>query len=159
MNNKWLNYFKESVDKNARMSKDENTKVGAVIFSEEHKVEVSSGWNCLARGVTHTKERSSRPLKYKFTPHAEMNAITNAALMGRSTNGMSVMVNLFPCSICASLIVNAGISKVYTVLPDYDHIQYGEDFKLSEMIFNEAGVQIIYYESRFKLDRLPKSSS
>ena len=33
MNNKWLNYFKkESVDKNARMSKDANTKVGAVIF-------------------------------------------------------------------------------------------------------------------------------
>ena len=146
MNNKWLNYFKESVDKNARMSKDANTKVGAVIFSEEDKVEISSGWNCLPRGVNHTEERSSRPLKYKLTPHAECNSIVNAARMGRSTNGMSLMVNLFPCSICAGMIVNAGIKRVYAPTPDYNHVQYGEDFKLSEIIFNESGVEVIEYE-------------
>ena len=142
MKEHWLNYFKESVDKNARMSKDENTKVGAVIFSEEDGVEVSSGWNDIPRGVIHTKERNSRPLKYKFTIHGECNAIVNAARMGRSTKGMSLMVNLSPCSICSGMIVNAGIKKIYAPPPDFTHVQYGADFKLSIEILSEGGVEV-----------------
>ena len=142
MKEHWIKYFKDSVDKNSRMSKDENTKVGAVIFSEEDKVEVSSGWNDIPRGVIHTTERNSRPLKYKFTTHAECNAIVNAARMGRTTKGMSLMVNLFPCSICAGMIVNAGIVKVYAPRPDFEHVQYGDDFVYSLEIFEEAGVEV-----------------
>jgi len=143
---RWVNYFKESMDKNASMSKDENTKVGAVIFSEGDQVEVSSGWNDLPRKLKHTTGRNSRPLKYKLTIHAEANAIVNAARMGRSTKGMSIMVNLFPCSICAGLIVNAGITKIYAPKPDFSHVQYGEDFKLSLEVFNECGVEILCLE-------------
>lgn len=144
LSKRWLNYFKESMDKNALMSKDENTKVGAIIFSEEDGVEVSSGWNDLPRGVLHTKERNSRPLKYKLTIHSEANAIINAARMGRSTKGMSLMVSMYPCSICAGMIINAGLKKVYTPYPDFSHEKYGEDFKLSEQIFKEAKVEVIW---------------
>lgn len=143
LRDKWIEYFWKSVSKNASMSNDANTKVGAVIFSEEDKVEVSSGWNDLSRGVLHLKGRNERPLKYKFTPHAEMNAIVNAARMGRCTKGMSLMVNMYPCTICASLIINSGISKVYSPEPDYSHAQYGEDFKLSDQMFKESGVEVI----------------
>lgn len=128
------------------MSKDANTKVGAIIFSEEDKVEVSSGWNDLPRGLIHNEYRNSRPLKYKLTIHAEANAIINAARMGRSTKSMSLMVSMFPCSICAGMIVNAGISKLYSPIPDFNHAWYGEDFKLSVDIFNECGVEVVEYE-------------
>lgn len=142
MKERWSDYFRDSMIKNANMSKDENTKVGAIIFSEEDGVEVSSGWNDIPRGVKHTQERNSRPLKYKFTVHGECNAIVNAARMGRSTKGMSLMVNLFPCSICSGMIVNAGIKKVYAPKPDFGHVQYGGDFKYSLEILNEGGVLI-----------------
>lgn len=146
MKQSFFEYFKGSVLKNASMSKDADTKVGAVIFSEKYGVEVSSGWNCLARGVKHVDGRNSRPLKYKYTTHAEMNAVANAALLGRSTGGMSLMVNLYPCTTCANMIVNAGIKKVYCPAPDYEHKQYGEDFKISETIFKEAGVDVVEVE-------------
>ena len=34
-------------------------------------VVVSSSWNDLPRGVLHTTERNSRPLKHLYTLHAE----------------------------------------------------------------------------------------
>ena len=144
MDKRWNHYFFGSVMRNACMSKDKNTQVGAIIFSEEDKVEISSGWNDLPRGMQHTEERNSRPLKYKLTAHAEANSIANAARMGRATKGMSLAVSMFPCSICAGLIVNAGIKRVYAPCPDFNHAQYGEDFKLSLDIFNECGVELNY---------------
>lgn len=138
--NKWVQHFRESAEHIATRSKDTNTKVGAVIFDELHGVEVSSGWNCLPRGVTHTTERNKAPLKYKLTSHAEISAITNSARMGRATYGKSVVVTMFPCSLCCAALINAGISRVYSPPPDFNHLKYGEDMKLSVDMFKEAGI-------------------
>lgn len=142
MNPKWLEYFKAEAVNASYMSKDNRTQVGAVIFDEEQKVSVSSGWNDLPRGVEHTPERNSAPLKYKYTSHAEISAITNAARMGRATLGKSIYVTLFPCPQCAAAIINAGIKKVYSPGPDFTHPTYGKDFAISLTMFTEAGVEI-----------------
>lgn len=138
--NKWVQHFKESAEHIATRSKDTNTKVGAVIFDEEHGVEVSSGWNDLSRGVKHTIERNSAPLKYELTSHAEISAITNSARMGRATYGKSIVVTMFPCSLCAAALINAGIKVVYAPPPDLNHTKYGEGMKLSLQMFEEAGI-------------------
>lgn len=138
--NKWVQHFKETAYHKATMSKDTNTRVGAVIFDEENGVEVSSGWNCLPRGVKHTEERNSAPLKYALTSHAEISAITNAARMGRATLGQSIVVTMFPCSLCAAALINAGIKTVYSPKPDFNHAKYGEGMKLSVDMFQEAGI-------------------
>ena len=146
MNRKWLEYFKAEAVNAASMSKDDRTKVGAVIFDEDDKVSVSSGWNDLPRGVLHKEGRNSAPLKYKMTSHAEISAIANAARMGRATKNKSLYVTMFPCSLCAAAIINAGISKVYSPKPDFNHQKYGEDFKISLEMFTEASVEVVYEE-------------
>lgn len=140
--NKWVEHFTDIARLKANRSKDTNTKVGAVIFDEVNGVEVSSGWNDLARGVVHSIERNTAPLKYKLTSHAEISAITNAARMGRATLGHSVVVTMFPCSLCCAALINSGITKVYSPKPDFDHVKYGEDMKLSVQMFNECGIII-----------------
>lgn len=139
---KWAGHFLEVARHKASESKDTNTKVGAVIFDEVNGVEVSSGWNDLPRGVKHTLERNSAPLKYKLTSHAEISAITNAARMGRATLGHSLIVTMFPCSLCASALINSGITVLYAPKPDFLHLKYGEDMRLSVEMFGEAGVAI-----------------
>lgn len=146
MNRKWLEYFKAEAVNAASMSKDDRTKVGAVIFDEDDKISISSGWNDLPRGVLHEEGRNSAPLKYKMTSHAEISAIANAARMGRATKDKSLYVTMFPCSLCAAAIINAGISKVYSPKPDFDHQKYGEDFKISLEMFTEASVEVVYEE-------------
>lgn len=137
---KWVKHFAELAYFKAHNSKDTNTKVGAVIFDEDNGVEISSGWNDLPRGVKHTVERNTAPLKYKLTSHAEISSITNAARMGRATKGHSIVVTMYPCSLCTAAIINAGVTKVYSPAPDFNHLQYGEDMKLSQMMLEEAEV-------------------
>ena len=63
-----------------------------------------------------------REKKYEITVHAEVNAITTAALHGVSTDGCSAYVTFSPCSRCAAVLINAGIKDVYvtggSIIPD-----------------------------------------
>lgn len=142
MKERWVKHFIEVAKHKASMSKDADTQVGAVIISEDDMVEISSGFNCLPRGVDHKKERNKRPLKYLYTSHAESSAISNAARLGRSTKGSTLVVTMFPCTQCCAMIINAGITKVISPAPDTSHPQYGEDFKHSQLMFAEAGVTV-----------------
>jgi dCMP deaminase len=45
--------------------------------------------------------------------HAEQNAIIQAAFHGVSIRGASLYCTNLPCSICAKMIINAGIVKIY----------------------------------------------
>ncbi len=49
--------------------------------------------------------------------HAEMNAITDAARLGRRTAGGTLYCTTFPCHNCAKHIVAAGISRVVFIEP------------------------------------------
>jgi deoxycytidylate deaminase len=60
--------------------------------------------------------------------------------MGRSTLGHSVVVTMFPCSLCCAALINSGITKVYSPAPDFSHVKYGEDMKLSLAMFAECGI-------------------
>ena len=68
----------------ATWSKDTSTKVGCVIIGPDKEIR-STGYNGFPRGVDDTiAKRKERPAKYKFTEHAERNAIYNASLFGAS---------------------------------------------------------------------------
>jgi cytidine deaminase len=49
--------------------------------------------------------------------HAEMNAITEAARLGRQTQGGTLYCTTFPCHICARHIIAAGIMRVVFIEP------------------------------------------
>lgn len=49
--------------------------------------------------------------------HAEMNAITDAARLGRATSGATLYCTTFPCHNCAKHIVAAGIDRVVFIEP------------------------------------------
>ncbi len=139
---RWIDHFKKQATEKSAMSRDVNTKVGAVIIAEDDMVEISSGYNCLPRGVAHNKERSERPMKYLYTSHAEASAIANAARLGRATKGSTIVVTMFPCTACMALIINAGITKIVSPPVDTEHEKYGKDFEHSLNMAHEAGVVI-----------------
>ena len=146
MNARWLQYFYDGAARAALMSRDANTQVGACIFDEEEKIEVACGWNDLPRGVKHIDDRNERPLKYKMTSHAEISAIANAARTGRSTLNKSLIVTLAPCSQCACAIINSGITKVYSPRPKSGYDRWVQEFEVSRVMFEEAGVEFNWLE-------------
>ena len=132
----------------ATWSKDKSTQVGAVIVNDRGTV-LSMGYNGFARGVNdNIPLRDERPLKYSYTPHAEANAIYNAAAEGVSLRDASIYVTLFTCSGCANAIVQSGIIKVYVPEIDESHERdqrWMDEFKIAKTILDEGKVEIEFY--------------
>jgi len=71
----------------AKLSKDPNTQVGALIVGPDNEVR-STGYNGFPRGIADTDERlQDRDLKLKLIVHGEMNAILAAARVGIALKG------------------------------------------------------------------------
>jgi dCMP deaminase len=138
----WDEYYMGLAKKISERSKDRSTKVGAIIVGPDKEIR-STGYNGFARGVDdEPDERHERPTKYLITPHAEMNAITNAARCGTPTKGCKIYVtSLFPCSTCAALIINAGITEVIVETLNMPE-RWAEDGKWAKIQFKEAGIPI-----------------
>lgn len=143
---RWKKYFTNILHTTAGMSKDANTQVGCLIIDTVNKVVVSSGWNDLPRGVKHTPERNSRPLKYLYTSHAEMSCLTNALRLRSDVVGHTMLVTLACCPNCAVSVVNSGIAEVITPEPDFSRETYGEDFVHTVAILKEGRVKWHFYE-------------
>lgn len=124
-------------------SKDPHTKVGCILLTPDFSRILSTGINGFPRGLDdNNPQRWERPQKYNFVCHAESNGIANAARTGTPLDGAIIVVTKFPCSNCAKLLIQSGISKIYTVKGDYTHPVWGDDIKISEEMFNELGIEI-----------------
>lgn len=126
----------------ASWSKDRSTKVGCVVIGGGNQI-LTGGYNGFPRGVNDdVDDRHERPAKYKWTEHAERNAIYNAARYGIALAGTMIYIPWYPCTDCARGIIQAGIKTVIAVKPDWDDPRWGPDFLISEEMMSEAGVAI-----------------
>ena len=109
----WTDYFYNISQQVKEKSKDERTKVGAVIVGKDKEI-VSTGYNSFPRGIVDNRpERQERPEKYYWFEHAERNAIYNARI-GVSTRGCTMYLTCgVPCADCARGIINGGISRIF----------------------------------------------
>ena len=126
-------------------SKDPHTKVGCIILQSDFSVILSTGINGLPRKMNdNVQERWERPLKYTWVAHAEINAICNAARTGTSIENAVAIVTMFPCINCTKSLIQAGISAIYVPQPDLNNEKWGEEFKVSQLMLDEVGIQIHY---------------
>lgn len=128
------------------LSKDQSTKVGAVILGPSQEVR-SLGYNGAPRGCAADEDErgSIRPEKYFWFSHAELNAITNAARVGTPLEGSVLIVTHFPCMDCARAIVQAGIKMVCSPRPDDEFMErWREHCARSLKLFDECGVEVVW---------------
>lgn len=136
--------FMELAYARARFSKDPSTQVGAVIVGPAGE-DRSSGYNGAPRGCAADEagddRRDTRPEKYFWFSHAELNAITNAARVGTPLAGCRIYVTHPPCMDCARAIVQAGITEVITVRPSAEFVsRWSEHIARTLRLFDECGV-------------------
>lgn len=132
----------------SRFSKDESTQVGAVIVGPTNEVR-SLGYNGAPRGCSADDRGdtrgSTRPEKYFWYSHAELNAITNAARVGVPLEGSTIVVTHPPCMDCARAIVQAGIKQVVAARPAAEFAErWIEHTRRVQTLFSECKVG--YYE-------------
>lgn len=138
----WEEYFMDITDLVARRSTCIRRAVGAVIVKDKRIL--STGYNGAPSGIAHCcetgclREKLSVPSGQRHELcrgiHAEQNAIIQAAYHGVSIKDASLFCTNLPCSICAKMIINAGIKSIW--------YKSGYADPMSLEMFREAGVQV-----------------
>jgi len=137
---KWHERFIKLAHEVATWSKDPSTKVGCILVKD--KKVISTGYNGFPKGISDSFDRlMDREQKYEITVHAEINAVTTAALHGVSTEGASAYITWNPCSRCAAVLINAGIDSVYVSTANDIPTRWLENFILASKMLAEAGVE------------------
>lgn len=134
----WHRWFLGMAEYASSASKDPSTKVGSIVVDNKKRV-VSVGYNGLPMGVKDTEERlHNRELKYKLIVHAERNALL---FSNSSVENCTIYTWPFmPCSSCAALIIQSGISNVVSL--NSENPRWMEEFELSKQLFKESGVNL-----------------
>lgn len=146
----WHELFIQMAELVSQKSKDRSTKIGAVIVGGENEVR-SVGFNGFPRRIDdNVEDRHGRPLKYRWTEHAERNAIYNAARIGIPVAGCAMYTTgrAIACTDCARAIIQAGIVALYgrTERKEIHRAKgshWDEDLAIAKTMLLEAGVDLI----------------
>lgn len=113
-------YFMEMAQLVSSRSTCLRRKVGAVIVKEKRVL--STGYNGSPKGTKHCEELGCIRVKMNVPSgtrhelcrgvHAEQNAVTQAAYVGVSVDGATIYTTTYPCSMCAKILINAGIKEI-----------------------------------------------
>lgn len=134
----WDAYHMGFAQHAALKSKD-STQVGAVLVGKNREV-LLTGFNGPPINVKDSPERRERPEKYLFASHAECNTLAFAARNGIKTEGLTLFVTHYPCSACAKMIIQAGISKL--VVGQGKTSMPADEFRAARTMFAEAYIQV-----------------
>jgi dCMP deaminase len=144
-NKKWDLRFLNLAKEVSTWSKDPSYGIGAIIANNKNRL-VSLGYNGYPRGIKD-KGMENREEKLAKTIHAEVNAILFA---NRNLEDHSLFVYpLLPCSVCMSIILQVGITRVVAMvsIENNDLIERWEKSnKIGLDIAKELNIPIIIYK-------------
>jgi dCMP deaminase len=139
----WEAYFMDIAVLVAKRSTCLRRAVGAVVVKDRRIL--STGYNgaptkirhCLEAGCLRAQMDVPSGERHELCRgiHAEQNAIIQAAYHGVSIRDADLFCTNLPCSICAKMIINAGIKTIYYL----DGYADG----MSEEMLQEADVDVI----------------
>ena len=145
-------YFMQMALLTARRSTCLRRQVGAVIVKDKHII--ATGYNGAPKGLEHCDEigglreelgvPSGERHELCRALHAEQNAIIQAAVLGQSVKDSLMYVTHQPCSICAKMIINAGIRKII--------INSGYPDEMASKLLKEANIEIEQLDTKLGED-------
>ncbi|MDD3726647.1 MAG: cytidine/deoxycytidylate deaminase family protein [Candidatus Ratteibacteria bacterium] len=138
----WDEYFISIAELVSSRSTCIRRHVGAVLVKEKRIL--ATGYNGAPSGISHCKDVGCIREQMKIPSgerhelcrglHAEQNAIIQAAYHGVSIKSSVLYITCHPCSVCAKMIINAGIGEII--------IKGNYPDKISGELLKEAGVKI-----------------
>lgn len=138
----WDDYFLGIAKLVSERSTCLRRRVGALIVKNRRIL--TTGYNGTPSGITHCEIEGCLREKMKVPSgerhelcrglHAEQNAIIQAALYGVDIHGGTLYCTNQPCSICAKMLINAGIKEII--------MKSGYPDKMAKRFFDEAGILV-----------------
>lgn len=136
----WDEYFMKTAYLVSERSTCLRRRVGAVLVKDKHIL--ATGYNGAPSGIEHCavvgclREELGVPSGERHEIcrglHAEQNVLLQAARYGVSVKESKLFITNAPCSICAKMIINAGIQEVVFVdnYPDKRALSFLKEAKI-----------------------------
>ena len=142
----WDEYFMRIALDVSRRSTCLRRQVGAILVKGRRIL--ATGYNGAPSGLRHCEEVGCLREQRNVPPgerhelcrglHAEMNAFLQAAVHGVSTQDSALYTTTHPCSLCAKMIINAGVKRVVEA-GDYPD-------ELAAQLLGEAGIAVEHFD-------------
>ena len=146
----WDDYFMDLTNHVATRSTCLRHNVGAVLVRSKRIL--ATGYNGAARGMGHCLDLGCLRDQLKIPSgtkheicravHAEQNAIIQCAIYGVSSEDSTIYVTHQPCTICAKILINAGVKRIVYQKPYPD--------KFSQSLLIEAKVKLVQWQKTKK---------
>jgi dCMP deaminase len=130
----------------AKRSHDAQTKVGALLVNNTSGAIIATGYNGFIKGAPDAELPNTRPDKYEYILHAEMNLLTNCARHGISMADCFCVCTHSPCKLCMRLLINSGVNYVVAkeLYKDFDDILKMKDVSAQYIRTIEGFYEIRY---------------
>lgn len=130
-------------------------QIGALLFKDGDII--STGYSGACKNIMHCTKNlkcirdlynipSGTRLEFCFSPHAELNAILNAAKKGISTKGSILWSTHKPCLSCLKAAINADITKI-SYLKDYGDKTTASSV-LYQKLLEQSGIILELYKEK-----------
>ena len=139
----WDEYFLRITEQVAQRATCMRRHVGALLVMDKRIL--ATGYNGSPSGLPHCDEvgcvrdqtnvPSGERQELCRGLHAEMNALLQCAEYGVRTNGATLYCTIYPCSLCAKMLINAGIKRVVVMG------EYPDD--MSKDLFAQAKLEVV----------------
>ena len=130
----------------AKRSHDDETQVGCVLVHNQSNAIIATGYNGFVRGAPDGKLPTTRPDKYKYIVHAEMNMVANCAKLGISMDNCTLVCTMSPCITCARVLYQCGLTEVIveSLYKDYKELETMNDITILKTTTDEGYFRLKY---------------
>ena len=138
----WDDYFMNIAHNVAQRSTCIRRHVGAILVKDKRII--ATGYNGVPSALKHCSEigcmrknlgiPSGKQHELCRAVHAEQNAIIQAARYGVTTQGSTLYCTTQPCSLCAKMMINAGVVEII--------YEGGYPDELSSKLLDEANIKV-----------------
>lgn len=149
----WQNLLKIAYTE-AKKSTNPSTQNGAILVDEEGNI-VLSAVNSFPDGIAESQERQIKPLRFKFSVHAERNVLYQAARLGIKTKGLIMICPWATCSDCSQAIIQTGIRRLIVHKQALDRSgRWKDDIELAFSMLREAGVEVTVFDGKIGVGKI-----
>jgi dCMP deaminase len=142
----WTDYFLGLAKVVSQRSHDIHTKHGCVITDNNHRI-LGVGYNGFPRGMIDENLPTSRPDKYHWMIHSEINALSNCVV--RPDNGIAYVTGQC-CNNCIISLWQEGVSTVY-MIDDHGTKLFDDNAKkIFDTFVEMSGIKIYYVKTNLE---------
>jgi len=144
----WDEYFLALAFIVSSRSKDEETSHGCIITDKKNTI-LGTGYNGPIKNLDDNLIPKTRPAKYPFFLHSEINSIFNCKVLPKDCGGGKAYITGQCCNHCFQSLWQIGVDEFYMAKRQGTQLESNESDKIFNFLVDNINVKVQYIDVNF----------